>query len=255
MRRLIILLTLIIALVAMFRLNRLSREWHYIVPAAPGDLIYVTTFDDNASGDWTEYPANQMSSQVTDGVMRITVNDPGRGLYSEASPYFRNFDVQVHARVKGGVFDGTNNNGYGILFRQYDRANYYIFLVSSDGSYRVKRVSENREQFLSDWIFTDAIHTELGMMNVLRVVGDQDRFQFYINGTLMQLCIPNNIDTISTMFNGVCLDGSLQDTLVDDSVPFGRIGVAVELDRDQTTSVVVDFDNILIYGPHPIPGK
>ena len=251
MRRVVIILVLVIILWAVFRLDRMAENWHYVLPAEPGELLYVASFDDDAP-DWEQDEGNEISSQIVDGAMRVTVNANSDGLYSAASPYFGDFDMKVAARVRQGVFDGDNNNGYGIIFRQYDRENYFIFLVSNDGSYRIMRVLEGRSSFPSAWITTEAIHTLEGVVNQLRVVGDGDYFQFYINGERVQLCIPDDPDGQSTMYDGICIGGSMQDTLVDDSMPFGRLGVAVQSDVGWPTGVVVDFDNVIVYGPQPI---
>lgn len=250
MRRIVIFLTLVLIFIAVFQLSRQATQWHYVLPAAPGELLYVAAFED-ASTDWEQYQG-QLSSEVRDGVIRLQVESDGEGLYSAAAPYFGDFDITVDSRVMGGVFDGSNNNGYGILFRQRDRANYYVFLVSSDGSYRVKQVVDNSSRFLSDWIFTDSINTEIGSGNTLRVVGYGDHFQFFINGEQMMLCIPDNPDAQSTMFNGACMEGRLQPTLIDDAIPYGRVGVAVEMDVGQVEDVIVEFDNVIVYGPDPI---
>ena len=262
MRRVVITLVLVIILWAVFRLDRMAENWHYVLPAEPGELLYVASFDDDAP-DWEQEERNDVSSQLVEGMMRVSVNVDDDGLYSVASPYFGDFDMQVAARVRQGVFDGDNNNGYGVIFRQYDRKNYsifrqddrknyFIFLVSNDGSYRIMRVVDDRSFLLSDWITTDAIHTLEGVANQLRVIGDGDHFQFYINGERMQLCIPDDPDGQSTMYDGSCIGGSMQDTLVDDSISFGRLGVAIQSDVGWPIGVVVDFDNVIVYGPQPI---
>lgn len=250
MRRLIIFPTLVLILLAVFQLNRMSGGWHYVIPAEPGELLYVAAFA-GTSGDW-EQDRGQLSSQVEGGVMRLGVESAGEGIYSAASPYFDDFDITVDTRVIDGVFDGQNNNAYGVIFRQLDRQNYYVFLVSSDGSYRLKRVLGNSSTFLSDWVFTDAINTEIGTTNTIRVVGHGDNFQFFINDELMALCIPDEAGAQSTMFGGECIEGTMQVTLTDDSISYGRLGVAVEMDRGQTVDVFVEFDNVLVYGPQPI---
>jgi hypothetical protein len=250
LRRFVIFVVLVVTLVAVFQLSRIADNWHYIVPVEPGKLVYAASFD-GVSDDW-EYYEGRLSAQIENSVIRLGVAVDDDGLYSSASPYFDDFDIQVTSQLKDGVFDGNNNNGYGIVFRQKDRENYYLFLVSSDGSYRIKRVLDNTSKILSEWIFTDAIHKVPGAINRLRVVGYKDRFQFFINDEQMEVCVPENPDGISTFdLEGNCM-GLMQDTLVDDAISFGRVGVAVETDRGQFDPVVVDFDNVVIFGPQPI---
>lgn len=247
MRRLLIFITLIVILIAVFRLSQLAGDWHYILPNDPGALLYVASFD-GPSDDWEQYEGRQ-SAQVVDGQLTLTQSVDGASIYSAASPYIRDFDITVDVRVRGGVFDGQNNNAYGIIFRQKDRDNYYVFLVSSDGTYRIKRVLDNSSRFLSTWIETPAIDTEIGAVNRLRVIGQGDKFQFFINDQQVRVCIPDDPSALSTFYLGECLEGQLLDTLQDDSISYGRLGVAIELDRSQTEDVIVSFDNVIIYGP------
>lgn len=247
LRRVVIFLSLTLILAAMFQLSRLVADWHYVVPARPGELLYATGFDGD-SPDWLQTSGQTASAQATDGTMRLEINTPG-GLSATARPYFRDFDVRLDVRVEAGVFDGQNNNAYGLIFRQWDVRNFYVFLVSSDGSYRLRRVVDGQAHALSDWISTDAIRQEIGELNTLRVVGEGDRFRFYINDERLLLCVPDEPDAISTMFRGECLQGSLVDTLTDDRVRQGRLGVYAELDRGQQTGVIVHFDNFIVYGP------
>lgn len=257
MRRLFIFLILVVILAAMFRLSRIVQDWHYILPAELGQVLYVASFDGgDLSQDWEVYEG-RLSSQIVDDRLRLYIDilgveSQGDSIFSAAPSYFRDFDVQVDAQVSSGVFDGNNNNTYGIIFRLLDNANYYAFQVSSDGTYRIKRVVNNDTRFISNWIESGAIRQEAGAVNVLRVVGYADRFQFYINDELQQLCIPDDPEALSTIFNGECLQGAFVETLQDDAVPYGRIAVAAELDRGQTEPLQVEFDNLTVIGPEPI---
>ena len=253
MRRILITLTLLIILWAVFRLNRLVKDWHYVVPAEPGELLYVAAFDDDSS-DWEQAEGNQMSAQLVDGMMRISVRSAGRGQMATANPHFGDFDIQTQARMREGIFDGNNENGYGIIFRRHDPENYYVFLVSNDGSYRVRRIADGVPFLLNDWVWTDAINTDLGALNTLRVVGDGDVFQFYINGELMQVCVPDDPGGESTTYGDICY-GAMRDRVSDDTIASGQLGVYVEMDRSQTTGVIVDFDNVIVYGPQPVDSE
>jgi hypothetical protein len=232
----------------MFQLSRLAERWHYVVPASPGELVYIATFDD-AGDDW-EQSAGRLSSQIADGVLRLSVDNIGDGIYSAASPYFRDFDVQVAVRA----MEDTLDSGYGVIFRQLDRRSYYVFLISSDGFYQVARVVDNQSRDLSAWHRSPLIHQGIGMTNTVRVVGYEDRFRFYINDEPVELCIPDDPAALSTpLATGECLGGSWRTTLVDDSIPYGRLGVAAQIDPIAgQAGLVVEFDRVIVYGPQPI---
>lgn len=247
MRRFFIFAILVTVLLAVFRLSRMVTNWHYVVPAAPGELLYVETFD-NASDEW-ESAQGSLSSQVIDGAIRLGVDNEGAGIFSTANPYFRNFDVEVETRL----VDGPLNNTYGVVFRQLDLQNYYAFFISSSGYYYVGRISDGSTKALHNWHRSETIHTEIGAVNMLRVVGYEDRFQFFINGEQVELCIPNQPDAESTpLATGECRDGTWRTTLVDNSIRYGRLGVGVQVGIREETGVVVDFDNVIVYGSEPI---
>ena len=81
------------------------------------------------------------------------------------------------------------------------------------------------------------------------MVAKGDRFQFYVNGEQVELCIPHNPDGVSTYVNG-CVDGEMQLTLIDNSIQEGQLGlVAMTLDEP---GVEVVYDTIVVYGPEAI---
>ena len=245
MRNLIVLVVLALALAGLIGVNRLTGGWHYVMSAPSGELMYVAAFDadaDDFNADWEQY-GGRLSAQISDGVMRIEAGEVNSGPYSAAAPYFADFD----ARVDAWALSGPENNGYGMIFRLVDRRNYYLFLVSSDGYYQVRRVVDGDEKELSTWIESPLVNTGFDAVNQLRVVARDDQFQFFVNGEQVQVCIPNNPDAMSTYFMDTCIDGQMFDTLTDDSIAQGRIGVvAAALEQPD---VVVAFDNLVVYSP------
>ena len=261
MRRFLIFLILIIALAAVFRLSRIADDWHYIISAEPGELIYATSFDGDMS-DWTQEEGTRLSTGVSDGTMQIAVSTAGSGIFSVIDSYVRNFDLSVHTQV----VEGPEDNGYGVVFRQRQvttygiiglfqkqtRNDYYIFLISSDGYYQVKRVYDGTEKIVSNWNQSDAINLGIGAENVLRVIAYDDRFRFFINDEQVQLCIPDDPNGESTpLRDGECSGGTWQDMLIDDLIPDGRLGVTVQIGISQPTGVVVAFDDFVVYGAEP----
>lgn len=252
LRRWLILLSLIVTFIALFQLSQLARHWHYIVTAPAGGLIYATSFDGEMT-QWSQDARSTFEYRVQDGrlIMTIAPDPTGAQQHGIADwhAYLRDFDVRVSAYLLDGVFDGSHNNGYGVVFRRFDAQNYYLFIISNDGSYRVVRVLDGETKIMSDWIWLDVIQKPLNAVNHLRVVGRGDVFQFYINDHRLALCIPDNPDGISTFdFDGNCM-GTMKDQLVDDAIPFGRIGVGVDLDMGQPIGFRVAFDDVIIYMP------
>ncbi len=250
MRRFLFLLLLVVLLVASYVVNRLTSHLHYIVPVEAGEVAYVATFDDFKT-DWA-LTDGRLKTQILDtGALRIEINDIDKLPFSQAKPYFADFDLRAQATV----VDGPEGNGFGLIFRLQNKDNpspsdddFYLFEVSSDGYYRVLRAFDGDQKELSTWIPSPAVNQHIGATNWLRVVARGDQFQFFVNNQQLQLCIPDDPNGESTFpATGECVGGKMLDTLTDASIPNGQIGVVAQsLDE---AGVVVDFDNLIIYGP------
>ena len=258
MRRIVVLVVLVLLFAALLLLSRSVASWqHSPISGAADTLLYAATFDGGGSagfdGDWSQY-LGRLSAQVTGGQMQITVGEIGGGAYSVAAPYFSDFDVHVAARAVSGPVD----NGYGLVFRlqnqdntAVDDDNYYLFLVSSDGYYRVSRVIDGSTRVISDWIQSPLVAQGLAALNRLRVVAQGDQFQFYVNDQIVPLCLPDDPAAQSTInpLDGSCMGGALTETLTDSAIPYGQVGVTALWTADAAADpVVAAFDNLLIYG-------
>jgi hypothetical protein len=239
---------LIAVFIIVYGLNRLTANWHYVLPVEPGKVAYLATFD-AFQQDWN-LAFGRLKSQITDtSSLRLDVGDVNSLPFAEALPYFGDLDAQVEATP----LDGPENNGYGLIFRLQNKDNdspddddFYMFLVSSDGYYRVLRSFNHEQKELSTWVPSVAINQGLNVTNRLRVVAKGNQFQFYINGQQVQLCVPDDLNGKST-YKTACVGGTMLDRLVDDSIANGQIGVAAETFNE--SGVVVDFDNLIVSGP------
>jgi hypothetical protein len=249
LRRLLILFVLIVLLGAAYLLNGLTANWHYVIPAEASKVAYVATFD-NLTDDWDLYLGRQ-SAQIEKDFLQLQADDLNKKSWAVSKQFWADVDFSVQA----SPVDGPINNGYGVIFRfqnkgnaSSDDDNYYVFMISSDGYYQIVRSLDGEQKELSNWIPSPVVDQGIGVTNFLRVVAVGDRFQFYINGQLVQLCVPDDPNGVSTYDerNGGC-KGTMVDTLEDASIPNGQLGVVIQtLDEP---GVIVDFDNVLVVGP------
>jgi len=250
LRRFLIVLVLLLLLGISYLANRLTAHLHYIVPVVVGKVAYVATFDDFKS-DWA-LAEGRLKAQILDtGALRITVGEADKLPFSQTKPYFADFDV----RVQTTAVDGPEGNGFGLIFRLQNKDNsspsdddFYLFEISSDGYYRVLRAFNGAQKELSTWIPSPVINQHIGATNFMRVNAKGNQFQFFINNHLVQLCIPDDPNGVSTFpATGQCVGGKMLDTLVDSSIANGQLGVVAQSLDEQ--GVVVDFDNLVVYGP------
>ena len=242
MRRWIVLFILIVLLLALVALQRAASQWRYVVTGEPGALLYLAAFD-GFTDEWQTF-GGRVSAQIDAGELRIEMEDPAKYAWSLAKPTFADFVLRVDARAVVGPL----NNGYGVMFRVRDSANYYLFLVSSDGYYQVVRSVDGVQRELSNWIPSPAVRAGLDAVNTLEVTARGDTFAFYINGEPVALCIPNDPQGRSTYVDDLgCIGGSMQPTLTDAAHPVGQIGVVAQtLDE---AGVVAAFDHVLVFAP------
>ncbi len=247
-QKVVFLLVLGVLLAALIGLNQAAANWHYVLRAEPGQVLYTATFDAFLD-DWEQYEG-RLEAQISDGLLRINAETANSGPYSVAKPYFDDFDL----RVQGKAVEGDPTNGYGVIFRLQDKGNrsvdddsYYLFLVSSDGYYKLERVIDGEAKEISLWIASPVVNQGIGAMNALRVTAQGDQFQFFVNDQQVELCLPENPDGFSTLDgSGNCM-GNMTTTWVDDTIASGQVGMVVmTLDAP---GFAVEFDNMLIIGP------
>ncbi|MBK9747866.1 MAG: DUF1080 domain-containing protein [Chloroflexi bacterium] len=240
MRTLLTLLLLILVLFGFIQLRGQAANLHYVTSGAPGEVLYAAAFD-GFQDEWELYNERRVA-EFADGVLRLSNSEANNGSYSVAKARFADFDLTLDGRAVAG----SENNGYGVIFRLQDRRNYYLFEVSSDGYYRVARVVNEDVRELSTWIESPLVNTGIGAMNRLRVVARGDQFEFYINGERAQVCIPNNPEAQSTFLMDTCIDGQMLDTLTDATIAQGQVGAVIE--TFDTSGVTVEFDNLVVLG-------
>lgn len=243
MRHFLLLVGLIIGLLAAVQLSRAAAGWRFIVPDAAGVLLYATGFD-AASDEWDEADDGRRLAQVRDGVLHLALDDASDSVYAPLRWSLHDFDLTVDATA----VDGSENNGFGVIFRQQDARNYYYFLISSDGYYQLSRVVNDTARKMSNWIPSDAIQTGLDETNQIRIVARGNQFEFFVNGEALALCIPDSPDAESTYdeFVGECIGGQMLTTFTDELLTYGKVGLMAQSLDDSTT---ITFDRLVIYSP------
>jgi len=237
-------------------LRQQAPTWRYTLSGEAGELLYAAAFDETFADEW-EQAQGRESAELIDGALRVSIGVDGDGVFAPALPDFADFDVSVDALPLEGPLD----NGFGVLFRLQDPANYYALFISSDGYYKVERVVDGVARDISTWIPSEALRVvddangsftvDAGeaQPNTLRVVARGDTFRFYVNGTPLELCIPNAPDGKSTYVAGACVDGEMRAEWVDESHAAGRIALGAVTTPTGGAGVVVAFDNLLVYAP------
>ncbi|UCG25153.1 MAG: hypothetical protein JSW55_03915 [Chloroflexota bacterium] len=141
---------------------------------------YAESFDE--VGSWTAGEGASSEGRVADGVYEMIVDVSGDSFWTTAGRKFADGIYQVEATP----LEGTEDNGYGLLFR-VDAASerFYMLKVSSDGYVFAGLCSDScaGQQALvdRDWFGSQAVVPGLGATNTLRVVAAESDLTFFVN--------------------------------------------------------------------------
>jgi hypothetical protein len=230
-------------------LSRVAATWQYTIPQGSG-VLYTSTFDQFAD-EW-EPAAGRLSAQMIDSVMRLEIGAPDSSVFTPLRWSMRDFDLTVRATAT----QGSDNNGFGVVFRQQDSRNLYYFAVSSDGYYQLALVQNGVTTEISTWQRSEYINLGLNAENRLRVSGQGADFRFWINDQPALLCVPIDPNAVSTAPAGICQPETMRltETITDDRLIEGRLGL-IALSFNTTNefgiyeNVIVDFDDLIVSHP------
>ena len=99
-------------------------------------LLFQDDFSNPSSG-WNRVATNEGETNYTDNVYRIFVNNTDLDIWAKPGLNFLDARIEVDAYK----VDGERNNRFGVLCR-VSGANFYAFLISSDGYYGIGKVSD-----------------------------------------------------------------------------------------------------------------
>lgn len=177
-RRAIFIMVALIILLAVVLIT-----WRFF--AGSGSTIqndpYHETFD--SIGTWTSGEDVSAAGIVAGGVYEMSLEQSGDIFWVTAGQTFADGEYKVEITP----LEGTQDNGYGMLFRVNEEDDsFYVFKVSSDGFVYIGHCAdsclEQRALVGQDWFATPAVKQGFGVTNSLRTVVSGSDMTFYVNG-------------------------------------------------------------------------
>jgi hypothetical protein len=184
-------------------------------PIAKG-LLYEDNFDDPSSG-WNKISDQGEDSNYENGEFSLTQNKPNWGFFvvNPNTARFADMALEIDTTLIGG----PSQSGYdGVIFRAQNNDNFYRFLVSGQGEFRIDKRVGGITHFLKKPTKSPFIN-QGNATNHLKVV---------CKGTQM----------------GLECNGNLLASITDDSFSEGFVGLAV---ASGDSPVTAHFDNLRIY--------
>jgi len=184
-------------------------------------VILSDTFDSNKN-KWLVEPSDDeyasTTYQVADGkyTWDTTAHQSFINWVRTGKKQLTDFYISVEIQQT----DGPDTGDYGIIFREDDNSNFYYFGINEQGQY-VLYLYNKEWSTLIDLTQSDLIQP--GKTNRITVLGEGSHFTFFINDQYLT-------------------------EIMDDSIPQGITGLAVEL-AGKNDHGVFEFDNLDIRAP------
>ena len=156
---------------------------------------------------WNTSYDGDTASYYKAGAFHISINAENLVVWEVGDIDAADFLVEVDV----SHYDGSLVNEGGLLFRYVDDENFYLFTVSSDGLYAVKKLEDDEITTLIDWTESDALETGERSTNRLMVLAEGDQFALFINEEL----VDEVVDDTFTEGSIALVAGSLDEYEVD----------------------------------------
>ncbi len=146
----------------------------------PAGVLYQDNFAVD-TGNWLLESDLDASARHAEEQLHVAVNAPNLIAWAELqNRQFSDFVLEVDATQVAG----PDNNSYGIIFRMKNPSAYYLFDISGDGYYALKRRDEadggQWVWLIEDWMQSPAIH-QGASTNRIKLVAQGSTLTFYVN--------------------------------------------------------------------------
>ena len=191
------------------------------VEGGTGALILSEDFEPPHAG-WVRFETAESAVYAEAGEMFLEDRGAGSAVYSPLVGKSQR-DVTVSARLRHA--QGTVDNWMGLICRQRDEQNYYLFGISADGYYLILRVAEGVPVPLVGPHASDVINIGRAE-NEVRIRCREDKLSLWVNDNLLA----SRADDVLT--------GSGLIALFADAAESGR-----------TSTTTVAFDDVIFTTP------
>jgi hypothetical protein len=134
---------MIISLFLLFILSSCNSLFISEVVTRSGQPLYQDDFSNPKSG-WTQTVNEHGSLGYSDGAYRMLVQSPGFDLWAVSGQAFKDVQIEVDATRLAGPL----SNRFGLVCRFKDSANFYMFIISSDGYYAIGKLKNGTASLL-----------------------------------------------------------------------------------------------------------
>lgn len=145
------------------------------------ESILFDGYTDNKNS-WAEVNDDKVELDIRNGDYHFNHKRAQRGWTSTINKYIdtsRDFKILIDVKKESGVQD----KGYGLIFARKDGDNENMFFINGNGNYSVLKKEDGNFNYLKRDIFSSAIRKGNKSYNVLKVVKNGTKLEYYINNT------------------------------------------------------------------------
>ncbi len=155
--------------------NLIVRNPYQKISQDSEKVIFADKFDDNQN-QWDLYEESGASAIIEDGqlVMQVLKNEL---FWTKPRKDFSDVDVTFDATVLEGA---DASAAYGVICRNQDKINYYVFIVAADGQYGLYKSFKGDMQEIVGFKNSQSIRTGKASNNV-HVICSGDDLQLSVN--------------------------------------------------------------------------
>ncbi len=145
-----------------------------------GEGILFDDFTSNGN-NWINNYSAEYDFNISNGKYYLDHKLNEKGRITHISREFDNTkDFEIETKFQH--VSGDTNSPYGILWGKKD-SNYFQFLITATGYYKVNKVKNNQSEDIIKWTKTTFLREGVGGENTVKITREGDYYKFYINNT------------------------------------------------------------------------
>ncbi len=142
------------------------------------DITFNENFNDN-SNNWVQENDASKNFYLSNGNYYLEHKRLELGWSSYISkPFDSNKNFEIETDLKH--ISGNTNSPYGITWGKKD-TNYFQFLITATGYYKINRVVNNKIEDIIKWVKSPNINLGSNQSNVVKITKEGQFYKFYIN--------------------------------------------------------------------------
>lgn len=150
---------------------------------AKNEMIMFDGFFSNRN-NWPLDNSDKAFSEIKNGKLFFEYKSTSGGRVTTHYKFIdTNRDFYIKTRLE--KINGTQYNGFGLVFARKDNNNQNMFFINSSGSYVINKYVNGTRSYIKNWTKSSAIKTGNGAYNELKVEKAGKALKYYINNTLV----------------------------------------------------------------------